>query len=212
MSTTIAKTRRKKQNVNQPTDEQLLLEYKQTGNRDLFAKLVSRYEHELFNYLHRYTGSAEMAEDAFQAAFLQIHLKCEQFEEGRRFRPWMYAIATNQAIDGQRRNKRHRIASLDQINSRHDDESGSLMDMLVSPEASPFDVVDSRENQEWIRNQLADLPDHLRSVIGLVYFEGLKYREAADVLDIPVGTVKSRLHAAVLKLNEAWQSNQIQRN
>lgn len=212
MSTTIAKTRRKKQNVNQPTDEQLLLEYKQTGNRDLFAKLVSRYEHELFNYLHRYTGSAEMAEDAFQAAFLQIHLKCEQFEEGRRFRPWMYAIATNQAIDGQRRNKRHRIASLDQINSRHDDESGSLMDMLVSPEASPFDVVDSRENQEWIRNQLADLPDHLRSVIGLVYFEGLKYREAADVLEIPVGTVKSRLHAAVLKLNEAWQSNQIQRN
>ncbi|MEZ6119013.1 MAG: RNA polymerase sigma factor [Pirellulaceae bacterium] len=198
--------------MNQPTDEQLLLEYKQTGNRDLFAKLVSRYEHELFNYLHRYTGSAEMAEDAFQAAFLQIHLKCEQFEEGRRFRPWMYAIATNQAIDGQRRNKRHRIASLDQINSRHDDESGSLMDMLVSPEASPFDVVDSRENQEWIRNQLAELPDHLRAVIGLVYFEGLKYREAADVLEIPVGTVKSRLHAAVLKLNEAWQSNQIQRN
>ena len=98
MSTTIAKTRRKKQNVNQPTDEQLLLEYKQTGNRDLFAKLVSRYEHELFNYLHRYTGSAEMTEDAFQAAFLQIHLKCEQFEEGRRFRPWMYAIATNQIM------------------------------------------------------------------------------------------------------------------
>ena len=212
MSTAIAKTKRKKQNVNQPTDEQLLLEYKQTGNRDLFAQLVSRYEHELFNYLHRYTGSAEMAEDAFQAAFLQIHLKCEQFEEGRRFRPWMYAIATNQAIDGQRRNKRHRIASLDQINSRHDEESGSLMDMLVSPEASPFDVVDSRENQDWIRSQLAELPDHLRSVIGLVYFEGLKYREAADVLEIPVGTVKSRLHAAVLKLNEAWQSNQIQRN
>ena len=97
------------------SDERLLLEYRQTGRRELFADLVRRYERELFNYLRRYLGDTGMAEDAFQATFLQVHLKCDQFEEGRRFRPWLYTIATNQAIDAQRRNKRHRMVSLDRV-------------------------------------------------------------------------------------------------
>ena len=75
--------------------------------------LVHRYERELYSYLRRYLGDAAMAEDAFQGTFLQIHLKCGQFEPGRKFRPWLYTIATNQAIDAQRRNKRHRMVSLD---------------------------------------------------------------------------------------------------
>lgn len=211
MSTAIAKKRRRR-NVNEPSDEQLLISYRDSGDRNMFSQLVKRYENELFSYLCRYMNSAEMAEDAFQTAFLQVHLKCAQFEEGRRFRPWLYAIATNQAIDAQRRNKRHRAASLDQINSRHDDDAGSLMDMLVSDDPNPLDVVDSKESQDWIRGEMESLPDHLRSVVGLVYFQGLKYREAADALSIPVGTVKSRLHAALMKLNEAWRINQVQRN
>src|SRR5690606_19500070 len=81
------------------SDEQLLIEYRETGGRELFAQLVQRYERELYSYLRRYLGDAEIAEDVFQATFLQIHLKREQFEEGRRFRPWLYTIATNQAID-----------------------------------------------------------------------------------------------------------------
>ncbi len=98
---------------NPVTDEQLLLRYRQTGDRELFAQLVYRYERELYSYLRRYLGEAEMAEDAFQAAFLQVHLKCDQFQIGRRFRPWLYTIATNQAIDARRRNRRHRMLSLD---------------------------------------------------------------------------------------------------
>ena len=95
------------------TDEELLVEYRATGCQAYFAELVERYERELYNYLRRYLGNASMAEDAFQATFLQIHLRCELFEEGRRFRPWLYTIATNQAIDAQRRNRRHRLVSLD---------------------------------------------------------------------------------------------------
>jgi RNA polymerase sigma-70 factor (ECF subfamily) len=194
------------------TDEQLLLKYRTCGDRQAFARLVGRYERELFNYLYRYTGSAEMAEDAFQATFLQVHLKCDQFELGRKVRPWLYTIATNQAIDAQRRNRRHRMASLDRINSRHDDDLGRLMDLLVSSEPDPVAVVDSHENEQWVRDEIAALPEHLRTVIGLVYFQGLKYREAAEALSIPVGTVKSRLHAAVLRLNEAWQASRVERN
>jgi RNA polymerase sigma-70 factor (ECF subfamily) len=212
MKTAIAKRRTPGRYVDQLSDEQLLLGYRDRGDRELFAQLVRRYEHELYNYLYRYMGNAEMAEDAFQATFLQVHLKCEQFEPDRKFRPWLYAIATNKAIDAQRRNRRHRLASLDQIVGRQDEEQGRLLDLLSSHEPGPVEVVEGDESQQWIRKEIATLPDHLRSVIGLVYFQGLKYREAAEALSIPVGTVKSRLHAAVLKLNEAWQADHVERN
>ena len=104
------------------------------------------------------------------------------------------------------------MASLDQTNTKHDDELGKLMDLLVSAEPDPVDVVDAGDNQQWVRDEISSLPDHLRSVVGLVYFQGMKYREAAEALAIPVGTVKSRLHAAVLKLNQAWHASHVQRN
>src|ERR1700736_5232226 len=96
----------------QPSDEELLVRHRDHADRQAFADLVHRYERELFSYLRRYLGDANMAEDTFQATFLQVHLKSDQFEEGRKFRPWLYTIATNQAIDAQRRNKRHRNVSL----------------------------------------------------------------------------------------------------
>lgn len=188
----------------QMTDEELLLEYCQTGSQRVFSTLVRRYERELFNYLRRYLGSAAMAEDAFQGTFLQVHLKCESFEEGRRFRPWLYTVATNQAIDLQRRNKRHQHVSLDRRNRSEASDLGVLMDLLVGEDREPSESFDLRERAEWIRGEVDQLPDQLRSSVELVYFQGMKYREAADELGIPVGTVKSRLHAALGKLRESW--------
>ena len=187
----------------QLTDEQLLVRYRETTDRDIFAQLVSRFERELYSYLRRYLGSAEAAEDVFQATFLQVHLKCDRFEEGRRFRPWLYTIATNQAIDYQRRHKRHRMVSLDRSGDESEDV-GKLLDLLVSAETDPADQMDELERAEWVQQALDGLTDQMRCVVDLVYYQGLKYREAADVLEIPVGTVKSRLHAAILKLNQTW--------
>ena len=188
-----------------PSDEQLLIEYRQSRNPATFAKLVSRYERELFSYLRRYLGDAAMAEDAFQATFLQVHLKCDQFEEGRKFRPWLYTIATNQAIDAQRRSRRHRLVSLDRNNTQTDvDHVGSLLNLMESREPGPVSMLESAEREEWITKAVEDLPEQLRAAVDLVYYRGMKYREAAEVLGIPVGTIKSRLHAAILKLNEAW--------
>ena len=168
-----------------------------------FGELVRRYERELFNYLRHYLGSAEMAEDAFQATFLQVHLKCDQFEFGRRVRPWLYTVATNQAIDAQRRNRRHRMVSLDRRSAETaQEETGALVDLLDSEEPNPFERLESAETQQVVRAAVERLPEALREVLLLVYYQGLKYREAADVLNIPVGTVKSRLHAAVHKLDE----------
>ncbi|WP_246119909.1 RNA polymerase sigma factor [Blastopirellula retiformator] len=186
------------------SDEDLILGYRETGDRELFECLVNRYERELFNYLRRYLNDAEMAEDAFQATFLQVHLKCESFEEGRRFRPWLYTIATNQAIDAQRRSKRHRMISLDRSGRDDADEIGGLVDLLVSGEPAPAAQIDDAERQTYMQEAVKQLPESLQEVVILVYYQGLKYREAADVLGIPVGTVKSRLHSAVVKLTEAW--------
>ena len=186
------------------TDEELLLRYRETGNREHFSELVHRYERELYNYLRRYLGNAEMAEDAFQAAFLQVHLKCQQYEEGRAVRPWLYTIATHQAIDAQRRNRRHKMVSLDRSSGSEGEEVGKLLDLLVSQEPSPTLQVSADERRDWLAAAVKQLPAGLRDVVHLVYFQEMKYREAAESLQIPVGTVKSRLHAAVAKLTEAW--------
>jgi RNA polymerase sigma-70 factor (ECF subfamily) len=189
-----------------PTDEALLTRFRQDDDAGAFEALVRRYESELFSYLRRYLGNAEMAEDVFQATFLQIHLKKDQFEEGRRFRPWLYTIATNQAIDAQRRNKRHRMVSLDHRTGGEDDV-GTLVEMLSGSDRTADEKMEDEEAREWVRVAVGDLPETLRSALLLVYHQGMKYREAADVLGIPVGTVKSRLHAALLKLNETWQAD-----
>jgi RNA polymerase sigma-70 factor (ECF subfamily) len=196
------------QQSSSPTDEELLLGYRETSDPDLFAELVRRYERELYSYLRRYLGDAEMAEDAFQAAFLQVHLKCDQYEPGRAVRPWLYTIATNQAIDAQRRSRRHRLVSLDRSGRTDGDDVGKLLDYLVSKEPSPTAQLSADERREWLHQAVEELPQGLREVVNLVYFQSLKYREAAEVLQIPVGTVKSRMHAAVAKLSEAWNQTQ----
>ena len=213
MSTVITKAKKRTgtKRVAGPTDEELLLAYRDTGRRDLFEELVRRYERELYSYLRRYLGDAEMAADVFQATFLQLHLKCEKFEAGRRLRPWLYTIATNQAIDAQRREKRHRMVSLDSSSTSQssDNDVVKLLDLMASQCASPEEELGRAEDRAWIRSSLAQLPDHLRCVVTLVYYQGLKYREAAEALDIPVGTVKSRMHTALLKLNEVFQNAEV---
>ena len=191
------------------SDEELLLEHRLRRSRQAFEELVRRYERELYSYLRRYLSDDTMAEDVFQATFLQLYLKAEQFEEGRKVRPWLYTIATNQAIDAQRRNRRHKMVSLDRRgHSPEGQESvGSLLDLLTSREPEATDNLETDERRQWVQQAIAQLPDPLREAVLLVYYQGLKYREAAAVLDIPVGTVKSRMHAAILKLNEAWTDN-----
>lgn len=187
------------------SDEQLLLEYRVSEDAAIFSELVSRYQRELYNYLRRFLGDAAMAEDVFQNTFLQVHVKSELFEPGRKFRPWLYTIATNQAIDAQRRNRRHRRLSLDQSQRSSGEEVGTLMDVVASPAAGPYDQAAYGERAEWIREAVAGLPDPLQSAVKLVYFRGMKYREAAKVMSVPVGTVKSRLHSALQRLGQSWR-------
>jgi len=182
------------------TDEALLTVYRSEGDRDAFEELVRRYERELFNYLRHYLGDADMAEDVFQSTFFLVHQKCELFEEERTFRPWLYRIATNQAIDAKRRNKRHLAISLD-AQTHYDENLWSVCSaQLTSEETDPGDSILDLERGLQVREAVEKLPESLRQVLYLVYFQGMKYREAAETLGIPFGTIKSRLNIAIKKL------------
>src|SRR6476469_2279519 len=89
--------------LDQTTDEVLLSRYRDEGRTADFDALVHRYERELYRYLVRYTGDSALAEDVFQNTFLQVHLKRGLYEDGRPVRPWLYAIAPHQEVDGMRK-------------------------------------------------------------------------------------------------------------
>jgi len=181
------------------TDEELLVAYRTKSDRVTFEKLVKRYERELYNYLRHYLGNAEMAEDVFQATFFLVHQKCRLYEEGRSFRPWLYRIATNQAIDAKRRNKRHLALSLDSQNPLEED-TWNYATQLASEETDPGDSAAGLERGKHVREAVEKLPETLRQVLYLVFFQGMKYHEAAETLGIPFGTIKSRLNIAFKKL------------
>ena len=190
--------------LDQTTDEVLLSRYRDEGRTADFDVLVHRYERELYRYLVRYTGDAALAEDVFQNTVLQVHLKRGLYEDGRPVRPWLYSIATHQAVDALRKAGRHPTISLDLRGSSGggDSDPSALVDLLVGANAGPLAELQDEERKEWVRTAIERLPDALKQTLILAYFQDLKYREIAEIQKIPVGTVKSRLHAALAKLQE----------
>jgi RNA polymerase sigma-70 factor (ECF subfamily) len=186
----------------QTSDEVLMNRYRDEGRSEDFSTLMRRYERELFRYLARYLGDSSLADDVFQNTFLQVHLKRGLYENGRPFRPWLYAIATHQAVDALRKAGRHPTISLDVRAPSAESDPSALIDLLVSDTPGPLSNLQEEERRLWVQRSIGKLPESLRQTLMLAYYEDLKYREIADILDIPVGTVKSRLHAALAKLSE----------
>ena len=187
--------------MTQISDEQLFASFR-AGDETAFARLVRRYEKELFNFLLRFVGQSSLAEDVFQEAFLQVHISADSFELHRRFRPWLYTIAANKARDLLRSQSRRPTVQLTAL----DDEIGSsqLWDNLLREETTAVEILEHKQQQELVRQVVAELPDHLREILILAYFNQLSYKEMAEVLNIPLGTVKSRLHAAVANFSQRY--------
>jgi len=195
--------------VDDRSDAELLRDHL-AGDPDAFDRLMSRYADELFGFVLRFVNNAAVAEDLVQEAFVQVHLSAATFDERRAFKPWIYTIAANKARDYLRSRGRRQMQSLDSTGAS--DDGPSVADSLEANVPAAADELDADEQRERVRALVAGMPEHLRTVLLLGYFQQLPYAEIAEILQIPVGTVKSRLHAAVTHLADRWRNQGARRD
>jgi RNA polymerase sigma-70 factor (ECF subfamily) len=186
------------------TDEQLLEAFRH-GDGASFEKLVHRYERELFHFLVRFLGDRAAADDMFQETFLQVYQSADTFDSTRRFRPWLFTIAANKARDLIRSQGRRPTNPLQASINRGDDEGGEFIDLIQSAEALPDEPLAREEIQLKVQKTVQEMPAHLREILLLSYFHQFPYKQISSILEIPLGTVKSRLHAAVAYFAEQWK-------
>ena len=188
-----------------PTDETLLQEYL-NGNTASFELLVRRHAQELQQFTVRFTGNAVAAEDVVQDTFLQVHTSAERFDPSRRFKPWLFTIAANKARDFIRRRKRRRELSFEAQMSGEADDGQRFLSLLSGESDSPDDNLALDEKRRGVRAAVDELPANLTEVLILAYFHRFPYKEIAEIVGIPLGTVKSRLHSAVVTFEKAYKA------
>jgi RNA polymerase sigma-70 factor (ECF subfamily) len=183
------------------------------GNRPLdFSDVFREYQHPIYNYLLRMTQNKAVAEDLTQETFIRVHRSLPTFRGEARLSTWIYRIATNVSLDHFKRSGNRLVAqavSLDEIEF----EGEWVADRIST---SPEKLADQSEMSECVQSFIHRLSPSYRAVLVLHDLQGLKNREIADVLDIPLSTVKIRLHRARNKLRESLNKgcdfNQDERN
>ena len=176
------------------SDEALML-CVQAGELSALQDLMARYEKGLYNFLARYTGDRHLAEDLFQDTFLRVVEKRETFDPDRGFRSWLFSIGANLARDACRRRK---VRSRDAVEG-----------MLPKEPVRPDIAAERAEELEIVQATLETLPEDARTMVLLHFHQGLRYRDVAESLGVPVGTVKSRIHWAVAKLAREWNKGAV---
>lgn len=185
------------------SDEEVFVEFR-SGDAAAYKELIERYHDDLLRFLTRLVGDRAAAEDLFQETFLQIHLSADTFDASRRFRPWLFTIAANKGRDLLRKKKRRRTVELS-APLRGSDRGTSMVDLLEVDIPAPDERLDADEQDRLVQLALDELGAPLREVLVLGYFQRLSYARIAEDLGIPLGTVKSRMHAAVAAFARSWQ-------
>jgi len=188
-----------------PISDADLIQRHLEGDGQAFPALVKRYRHELFNFLVRFTGDAELAEDMFQEAFLQLHISAGLFDQSKRLKPWLFTIAANKARDAMRGRSRRQAASLDAA-VEAGDQRVSYADIMPSDVPDPQEFVANQDVRLAVQKIVSQMPENLRIVLLLCYFHGMSYKDIAEALNAPLGTVKSRIHAAVKLFARKWKA------
>jgi RNA polymerase sigma-70 factor, ECF subfamily len=180
-------------------DETGLIQQAQGGDLDAFNRLVLAYQDIVYNQALRMLGDDDPAADAAQEAFISAYRHIQNYRGGS-FRAWLLRIVTNACYDELRRRQRRPTTSLEPL-----DDSGEEIESptwLADNSNSPEEHAEQRELQDAIANCLQGLPDDFRAAVILVDVQGLDYIEAAEAIGKPVGTVKSRLSRARLRLRD----------
>jgi len=165
--------------------------------RDLsaFNALVIMHQDGLYGWVLSLVGDEALADDLTQAAFITAYEKLASYRGGS-FRSWLFAIARNRAIDAMRRQKRYPSLSLDAA----DEDDRNMYAILPDQALLPEEALEARQQAETIARLIQSLPEVFQQVLQLIDIEEFDYQEAADTLGLPLGTVKSRLARARLRM------------
>jgi RNA polymerase sigma-70 factor (ECF subfamily) len=186
------------------TDEELLAAHID-GDQKAFPALMERYKDNLLHFLIRFVGKRAAAEDVFQEAFLQVHISAETFDLSRRFIPWLFTIAANKGRDWHRKHSKRTMMSLSQ-DVGGEGEGARFVDLLEGDQEMPEANLLETEQANQVREAVDALPSHLREILLLSYFQQMSYVQISESLQIPLGTVKSRLHSAVAAFSSSWKT------
>ena len=160
------------------------------GDQQAFAEIVALYQDKLYHMAFRMLGSRQEAEDVTQEAFLRVYRNLDRYDESMKFSTWIYRIATNLCID--RLRKRKQTYSLDAESSEHEGLDGYAL--IPGDDRTPESEMLLTETQRIVREAIETLPAKYKSVMVLRYLHDLSLQEIGEVLDMPVTTVKTRVH------------------
>ena len=177
-------------------DDVQLIDEALAGNSASFGQFVRRYQDRLYNTMVHVVNSAEEAQDVCQEAFVQSYVKLETFQRNSAFYTWLYRIAFNVAIS--RRRRRKPTISVEQSRELTGEEP-------IDHREAPHERLEQSERVAQVQAALATLTEEHRAILGLREMEGFAYEAISELLDLPVGTVRSRLHRARLQLREQLQ-------
>jgi RNA polymerase sigma-70 factor, ECF subfamily len=181
--------------VNQ-TPDHALIESCLAGSREAYGQLVERYQSRLFHSLLHMLGSKEDAQDVAQDTFVQAFEKLSTFRGQSQFYSWLFRIGFNLAVTDKRKRKRMSVS----IEGRRDASGVEPSDL--NPTTEPSYAMDVADRQRLVQQALAELATEFRTALVLKEMDGMSYEEIAEVLSIPLGTVRSRIHRARLELKE----------
>jgi RNA polymerase sigma-70 factor, ECF subfamily len=176
------------------TSDEQIVERALTGDAEAFGEIVHRWERRIFALAYGMLGREEDARDATQETFLAAFRNLRGFRGEAKVSSWLHRIAVNQCISRQRRARVRNESAIEDEEDRHAANFSSPLEL------SPARVVEGRENIEAVRRAVNSLPLDLRQVVLMKEFEELTFREIAEVLDLPLSTVKSRLYTAMRQL------------
>ena len=180
------------------TDEQLIALF-QKGDEKAYVELVNRYRDRLMNFVFQYLGDMELAEDIVQDTMLKLYQKKHYYKQIAKFSTWIYTIAKNLAFTELRRKKIRKTTVLSQMTSDEKDYE------LPSGQPETGQEIQSEFALKLIRAAIQGLPNRFKTIIILRDIEELSYEEISSILDVPLGTVKSRINRARLQLQVELQ-------
>jgi RNA polymerase sigma-70 factor, ECF subfamily len=179
-------------------DEDLMVRY-QAGEVRAFEVLLSRHRKSVYNFILRYVGDKETAEDLLQETFMRVIKGAEAYKRQAKFTTWLYTIARNLCVDQTRRRKHRKHASLDAPLSA-DEDSGTLLDVIAGSELPSDRKTVNKQLHHKLQDAIAALGDEQREVFLMREFLDLPFKQIADVVGVPENTVKSRMRYALEKL------------